>query len=1007
MADSRRHLSTQQLDLEQILQEAQNRWLRPSEICEILRNYQTFHLTPDPPVTPPAGSLFLFDRKALRYFRKDGHRWRKKKDGKTVREAHEKLKAGSVDVLHCYYAHGEDNENFQRRSYWMLDGQLEHIVLVHYREVKEGYKSGASRLLNADPLTHSRNAQVNSALCLANANSPALPVQTSYVSSPNTGDWTGQTRSSEFDDGDSGDDPGICSLNQPIHGSTSHNTSLHAHDSVGFFSLSTNPLGSAFAGANFSHGISSPLWAQVHSSNKSVQNPFDRKFYVEQPGGAESISRKLVDARLDADCRVQDDVTTGIRLIPTDDIQAASISSQRADLVSKEHDLHLEFQSHSDCHHAVASVSHIESSHQGGCTNNDASGELKKLDSFGRWMDKEIGVDCDDSLMASDSGNYWNTLDTQNDDKEVSSLSRQMQLDVDSFPSLSQEQLFSICDFSPDWAYSGVETKVLITGTFLGKTKYSIGTKWCCMFGEIEVPAEVLINNVIRCRAPSHAPGRVPFYVTCSNRLACSEVREFEYRENLSRVAFSVAVEITPEDELRFQIRLAKLLSLDLKRKWLDCSNEECDKCKLKKQIFAIKGDNENDWKKIEADSIAFEGNNLNPKDVLIQNLLKDRLCEWLICKVHEVDKGPNIWDEKGQGVIHLAAALGYDWAMDPIVACGVSPNFRDTRGRTGLHWASFFGREETVLALVRLGAAPGAVDDPTPSFPGGQTAADLASSRGHKGIAGYLAEAYLVSHLSSLTINQCVRDSVAMNIAEGNATETAEHIFGPSEGAIDGQLSLKGSLAAVRKSTHAAALIQAAFRARSFRHRQLTRSSNDISEVLVDLVALGSLNKVQKKTNFNDYLHSAAVKIQQKYRGWKGRKEFLKIRNRIVRIQAHVRGHQVRKQYKKVVWSVGIVEKAILRWRRKGSGLRGFRVENAIGNVEPGTEKADEYEFLRIGRKQKYAGVENALARVKSMARHPEARDQYMRLVTNFGNLKVSSGGSGAPKQAEGAEGT
>lgn len=38
------------------------------------------------------GSLFLFDRKVLRYFRKDGHKWRKKKDGKTVKEAHEKLK---------------------------------------------------------------------------------------------------------------------------------------------------------------------------------------------------------------------------------------------------------------------------------------------------------------------------------------------------------------------------------------------------------------------------------------------------------------------------------------------------------------------------------------------------------------------------------------------------------------------------------------------------------------------------------------------------------------------------------------------------------------------------------------------------------------------------------------------------------------------------------------------------------------------------------------------------
>jgi hypothetical protein len=40
----------------------------------------------------PGGSLLLFDRKVLRYFRKDGHNWRKKKDGKTVKEAHEKLK---------------------------------------------------------------------------------------------------------------------------------------------------------------------------------------------------------------------------------------------------------------------------------------------------------------------------------------------------------------------------------------------------------------------------------------------------------------------------------------------------------------------------------------------------------------------------------------------------------------------------------------------------------------------------------------------------------------------------------------------------------------------------------------------------------------------------------------------------------------------------------------------------------------------------------------------------
>ncbi|KAG5568477.1 hypothetical protein H5410_064503 [Solanum commersonii] len=62
-----------------------------------------------------AGSIFLFDRKVLPDFSKDGHHWRKNKDGETVKEAHEKFTAGSIDVLHCYYVHGEDNKNFQRR----------------------------------------------------------------------------------------------------------------------------------------------------------------------------------------------------------------------------------------------------------------------------------------------------------------------------------------------------------------------------------------------------------------------------------------------------------------------------------------------------------------------------------------------------------------------------------------------------------------------------------------------------------------------------------------------------------------------------------------------------------------------------------------------------------------------------------------------------------------------------------------------------------------------------
>ena len=43
-------------------------------------------------VCKTGGTIVLFDRKMLRNFRKDGHNWKKKSDGKTVKEAHEHLK---------------------------------------------------------------------------------------------------------------------------------------------------------------------------------------------------------------------------------------------------------------------------------------------------------------------------------------------------------------------------------------------------------------------------------------------------------------------------------------------------------------------------------------------------------------------------------------------------------------------------------------------------------------------------------------------------------------------------------------------------------------------------------------------------------------------------------------------------------------------------------------------------------------------------------------------------
>lgn len=98
-----------------------------------------------------------------------------------------------------------------------------------------------------------------------------------------------------------------------------------------------------------------------------------------------------------------------------------------------------------------------------------------------------------------------------------------------------------------------------------------------------------------------------------------------------------------------------------------------------------------------------------------------------------------------------------------------------------------------------------------------------------------------------------------------------------------------------------------------------------------------------------------------------------------------------MRKRYKPVVWSVGILEKAILRWRRKGQGLRGFRSDalNKASSTQ-GTQvvqkkpsEEDDYDYLKEGRKQTEERLQKALVRVKSMVQYPEGRAQYRRLLT------------------------
>ena len=188
------------------------------------------------------------------------------------------------------------------------------------------------------------------------------------------------------------------------------------------------------------------------------------------------------------------------------------------------------------------------------------------------------------------------------------------------------------------------------------------------------------------------------------------------------------------------------------------------------------------------------------------------------------------------------------------------------------------------VAALMASGASAGAVTDPTSQNPTGLTAATIAATHGHKGLAGYLSEMALTSHLSSLTLEE---SELSKGSAELEAEETVNCISKQNLIAYEHQHSLKHTLAAVRNAAQAAARIQSAFRAHSFRKRQQLEADVSVDEYGMNSADIQKLSAMSKLNfgNPRDY-NSAALSIQKKYRGWKGHKDFLAFRQKVVNLQ-------------------------------------------------------------------------------------------------------------------------
>lgn len=554
----------------EVVKTAKTRWLRNTEVCDVLLNYAAYGFEPsvDAPVRPLGGTLFLINRKVVRFFRKDGHNWQKKKDGKTIRETHEKLKVGTVELLNCYYTHSEEDAKFQRRCYWLLNMD-EGAVLVHYLTVKKepqrpssgvatpgGAARGALGSMGRDGKRAIGSKAPLSSKIGNRALSSKIGSVASKIKSASTAGRRGAGRSRKDVELES-------FLDGAADDFSRQNVSdmLNRDDEDLALIFQETGLDDAEQGAS--------EWKYA----------LDSEYMSDDDAPATSLSRLMrefngLDDEYDDDC---------------DDGRARENSDQQTPTFSRS-------LVHSDSPRTGGEMSieeferrieRIRSQWQNQVTGDGDSTSMERIERQINTLEQDVERAMASSLQrASDdpggepstsagdadaadelSGHRANA--TERGDAENSMHTRRTSGIVRHVPATPSgvHVLWSIVDFTPSWDDVSGGAKVIITGNPLVELEPGIGM--CCVFGTIAVPVEQLAPNVLKCYAPAHAPGVVSMFLVMEsgNGHPVSEISSFEFMESLDP---SRGVDVDRRDMIDqsanmsdrdFQMRLVQLLT--------------------------------------------------------------------------------------------------------------------------------------------------------------------------------------------------------------------------------------------------------------------------------------------------------------------------------------------------------------------------------------------------------------------------------------------------------------
>ncbi|XP_034950967.1 calmodulin-binding transcription activator 2 isoform X2 [Chelonus insularis] len=654
-----------------------HRWNTNEEIAAILISFQRHAewQSREVKVRPRSGSMLLYSRKKVRY-RRDGYCWKKRKDGKTTREDHMKLKVQGVECIYGCYVHSAILPTFHRRCYWLL--QNPDVVLVHYLNVP--YPDGDAKLAALPP-------------CLA------LP--------PDKKEWTrdelmSQLRPMFLGNDDDPNHPHLSQhsnhpvdmiVSQLLDRQRSSTTSIsnaqlaprrltpdnQVTSTTGSQQSSTTASSVPRVYSKHSHSAQNQQSAPLVLSLQQIQGgggllilnsqPYSHQHsqpQQNQPIEMQSVSEQTLvqQSNVDHDQKIKQDIDTKNNINQSTH-QTPSASSSNTGITDFSETLDL---SQEDIQRTL-SANMVPSSPSPSPADNQIMNAMDFIDSS------------DDVLVNLDAFDVFGDL-PEFHDFDTEHVKTGTRNNSQANNTCSTGAAVHIAEYSPEWSYTEGGVKVLIAGPWTGDNG---SQSYTVLFDAEPVEASLVQPGVLRCRCPAHAPGIASLQVACDGFVVSDSVA-FEYRRAPSS-------ELNPEKAL-----LDRLADVESR---LQGPGSSSPAMQLEERLVTY------------------------CQDAVVR--------PWQVGAEPLQSNGPTLLHlTAGLGYSRLACALLHWRAENPssVLEAEVDALKQDTAGLTPLAWACAAGHLDTARILYRWNAMALHVRDCQ-----NRNAVDLASENGHMDI--------------------------------------------------------------------------------------------------------------------------------------------------------------------------------------------------------------------------------------------------------------------------------